>query len=330
MGIKHAITNNASIGTNLKQAAQALQEGKLVGIPTETVYGLAANGFDPIAVAGIFEAKNRPSFNPLILHTNALERFEGWGLHLPEPMLALAQVFSPGALTYVVPQTSNLIPDLVTAGTNAVAIRIPNHPLTLALLEKLPFPVAAPSANKSGYVSPTTAAHVASQLGEEIAYILDGGACGVGVESTIVSFLNPEIELLRYGGVSLEAIEAIIGRVKLPNQGFVDNPVAPGQLAKHYATKVPLVQGIVSELINKFDASRVGVLAFKNVCAEVPIAQQLVLSPNGNLAEAAKGLFAAMRKLDEMDIDFILAEYFPNEGLGRAINDRLHRASIHA
>ncbi|MCU0442178.1 MAG: L-threonylcarbamoyladenylate synthase [Bacteroidia bacterium] len=330
MESKHVLTTTAVIGTDINQATQALEQGKLVALPTETVYGLAANGLDATAVAGVFAAKNRPAFNPLILHTNNFSRFAEWGLELPETMLALAKVFSPGPLTYVVPQTSNLIPDLVTAGTHAVAIRVPKHPLTLKLLAKLPFPVAAPSANKSGYVSPTTAAHVAQQMGAEVAYILDGGACEVGVESTIVSFLNNQVELLRYGGVSVEAIEAVVGKIKLPQQGFVDNPVAPGQLAKHYATKIPLVHGQVETRLKMYNPNEVGILSFTKTYLDVPAQQQLVLSPTGNLVEAAQKLFAAMRTLDEMNIAIILAEVFPNEGLGRAINDRLHRASIHA
>lgn len=162
------------VGTDLQTAITFLQQGQLVAIPTETVYGLAANAFNPDAVAQIFAVKNRPSFNPLIIHTNSLNRLQDWGLQLPQKMLQLAEHFSPGPLTYVIPK-SNIIPDIVTAGTPAVAVRIPNHPLTLELLSKLDFPLAAPSANPSGYVSPTTAQHVNQQLGNTLPYILDGG-----------------------------------------------------------------------------------------------------------------------------------------------------------
>ncbi len=314
-------------GTDIQAAITCLIQGQLVAIPTETVYGLAANAFDADAVARIYKAKNRPQFNPLIIHTNSLQRLEQWGLVLPEAMLKLALSFSPGPLTYVIPK-SDQIPDLVTAGTSAVAVRIPNHPLTLELLSKLDFPIAAPSANPSGYVSPTSATHVSNQLGEQVCYILDGGDCTVGVESTIISFLKETPEILRFGGLSIESIESVIGKVTLPTKGFVDNPVAPGQLARHYATKHKLVIGNPSEYIEQYNPKRTGVISFHTLYPNIPTAQQFVLSPEGNLDKAAQQLFAAMRQMDALDLDLIVAELFPNEGLGRAINDRLKRASV--
>lgn len=317
------------IGTEIHLASSCLIQGELVAIPTETVYGLAANAFNADAVARIYKAKNRPQFNPLIIHTNSIERLQQWGLELPEAMLKLAARFSPGPLTYVIPK-SNQIPDLVTAGTSAVAVRIPNHPLTLELLSTLDFPLAAPSANPSGYVSPTTAQHVNAQLGDQVCYILDGGECSVGVESTIISFLDSTPSILRFGGLSVEAIEEVIGKVNLPAQGFVDNPVAPGQLARHYATQHKLVIGNPMDYIQQYNPQRLGVISFKTQYPNIPTEQQLVLSPEGNLDKAAQQLFAAMRSIDTLDIDLIVAERFPDEGLGRAINDRLKRAGVSA
>lgn len=320
------------VGTDLQTAISFLQQGQLVAIPTETVYGLAANAFNPDAVAQIFAVKNRPSFNPLIIHTNSLTRLKDWGLQLPQKMLLLAESFSPGPLTYVIPK-SNLIPDIVTAGTPAVAVRIPNHPLTLELLSKLDFPLAAPSANPSGYVSPTTAQHVNQQLGNTLPYILDGGACEVGVESTIISFLDDTPTLLRHGGITLEQLEHVIGKVidkpgEAGDEILTDNPVAPGQLARHYATKHVLIHDDPKKNFDQFNPQKTAVISFKTSYMQVPQNLQFVLSPQGNLAEAAQKLFAAMRMVDELDVEVILAEKFPDEGLGKAINDRLKRASV--
>ncbi len=320
------------IGTDLQLAINLLNQGNLVAIPTETVYGLAANAFNANAVAKIFEAKNRPSFNPLIIHTDSIKKLEEWGLLIPENMLLLAKHFSPGPLTYVIPK-SNQIPDIVTAGTNAVAVRIPNHNLTLNLLSQLNYPLAAPSANPSGYVSPTTALHVQNQLGETIPYILDGGACNVGLESTIISFLTDTPTILRHGGITIEQIENIIGKVidKPGDAGekiTTDNPVAPGQLARHYATKHTLIHDNPNIHLSKFNTARVAIISFSQTYADVPNHLQFVLSPNKDLAEAAQKLFSTMRLVDELDVDVILAEKFPDSGLGKAINDRLKRASV--
>lgn len=319
------------IGTDINKAKAFLEQGDLVAIPTETVYGLAANAFNPKAVAKIYETKNRPSFNPLIIHTNSIERLSSWGLTIPEAMLNLATHFSPGPLTYVIRKSAH-IPDMVTAGTDAVAVRIPNHPLTLALLQQLPFPLAAPSANPSGYVSPTRTEHVEQQLGKQLPYILDGGTCHVGVESTIISFLEDQPTVLRHGGVSIEELRAVLGNVKDKQEEaggkiITDNPVAPGQLARHYATKHQLIHGNPNEQLANFLPHRIAIISFTQSYPAVPEAQQRILAPSGDLREAAQGLFAAMRELDQLDIDVILAEKFPDQGVGRAINDRLNRAS---
>lgn len=316
-----------NVGTDIHIAIHCLTNGELVAIPTETVYGLAANAFNLHAVTAIYKAKNRPQFNPLIIHTHSIEQLEKWGLVIPQKMKLLAAHFSPGPLTYVIPK-SDSIPDIVTAGTDAVAVRIPDHPLTLELLRNIDFPLAAPSANPSGFVSPTNAWHVHEQLGNKVSYILNGGDCSVGVESTIISFLDETPSILRYGGLGVEDIEKIIGPVTLPTGGFIDNPVAPGQLARHYATNRKLIVGDPLKYLHTYAPERIGVIAFSSVYSEIPTRNQIVLSTHGNLDEAAQQLFAAMRTIDTFDIDIIIAEKFPEEGLGRAINDRLKRAAV--
>jgi L-threonylcarbamoyladenylate synthase len=322
-----------NVGTNVFTAAEHLKAGELVAIPTETVYGLAANALDENAVTRIFEVKNRPQFNPLILHIADLDRLKGLELSFPAIALALAQKFSPGPLTYVIP-TSGKIPGIVTSGTPAVAIRIPAHPLTLELLNLLDFPLAAPSANTSGTVSPTKATHVSEQLGNKVSYILDGGDCQVGLESTIISFLEKRPRILRFGGITPEEISAIIGPIYLPEKGFVDNPVAPGMLERHYATSKTLVLGDANQLIHEAhqqsNIPRIATISLNNDFAAIPAAYQFRLSPTGDLQEAARRLFSAMHLADEMDIDLIIADKFPEYGLGMAINDRLKRASTDA
>jgi L-threonylcarbamoyladenylate synthase len=315
-----------TMGTDIELAAHYLRLGQLVAIPTETVYGLAANAFDSHAVLEIYKAKNRPQFNPLIIHTDNLQKLESWGLLLPEKMRLIAAKHSPGPITYVIPK-SNHIPDVVAAGTDAVAVRIPQHALTLQLLASLDFPLAAPSANPSTYVSPTTAQHVHEQLGHKISYILDGGACGVGVESTIISFVEPTPTILRYGGLAVEELEKIIGPISKMVAEVDEQPIAPGRIAKHYATRIPLLMGNPDDFIHKYPSEKIGVLSFSKVYSAIPLINQYVLSPSRNLDEAARMLFSAMRCLDKSNIDIIVAEVFPDEGLGKAINDRLKRAS---
>lgn len=314
------------IGKDLDYAAQLLTAEEVVAIPTETVYGLAGNALSAKAVAKIFAVKNRPAFDPLIIHTHAVSRLAAWTEPLPESLRQLAEQFMPGPLTLLVPKRP-IIPDLVTAGSPLVAVRIPSHPLTLALLEQLPFPVAAPSANPFGYISPTTAQHVARQLGKKINYILDGGPCTVGLESTIVGIENGQITVFRKGGLPVEAIEKVVGSVQVRDHSS-SNPQAPGMLKSHYAPRIPLRLGNLQTLKEGLNKQRLGILAFQHQLPDVPARQQIILSPGGDLQEAAQQLFAAMRQLDQMDIDLILAEPLPETGLGRAINDRLRRASV--
>lgn len=313
------------IGQDIIYAKQQLEKGLLVGIPTETVYGLAANALDQQAVTRIFEAKNRPSFDPLIIHTSSWNRVGQWVRDIPPLAQQLADNFLPGPLTLLLPKRA-IIPDIVTAGLPLVGIRIPSHPLTKSLLEQLDFPLAAPSANPFGYISPTTAQHVANQLGEKVAYILEGGPCAVGVESTIISFEEGRPTVLRKGGIAIEDIEALIGPVTV-YANSTSNPQAPGMLKSHYAPNVPFYLGQLDQLFAQHQDKKVGVLAFHQGLTADSITHQIILSPSANLAEAAQGLFAAMRTLDQLPLDLIIAEPFPEEGLGRAINDRLRRAA---
>lgn len=313
----------AVIGTDIYKAAELLRAGELVAIPTETVYGLAANAFDGRAALRIFEAKQRPSFDPLIVHCHSLEQAETFLQEIPEEAKKIAHAFWPGPLTLLLPKTDR-IPDVVTSGLPTVAVRVPRHPLSQKLLEALNFPLAAPSANPFGYISPTTAAHVQEQLGERISYILDGGPCKVGVESTIIGFEGHKTIVYRLGGMSVEDLQPYCHEIELMPYSS-SNPQAPGQLKSHYAPRIPLILGDLTALISQYDKDEVAVLSFRDTYPEV--AGQYTLSPAGDLQEAAQNLFRAMRKLDQMPVKVILAEQVPDYGLGRAINDRLSRAA---
>lgn len=315
-------------GVDISKAAALLKEGNVVAIPTETVYGLAANALNADAVLKIYEAKQRPQFNPLIVHVSSWDRALQFVDHVPEEAGRLAHHFWPGPLTLLLEKKKN-VPDIVTAGSNRVAIRIPNHILTLQLLQELDFPVAAPSANPSGYVSPTTAGHVYQNLAGKIPYILDGGACTVGVESTIVGWNEKgETEIYRLGGVGVEAIEQVLGKNVHIRQSITENPDAPGQLKSHYATHTPLYLGQIPDLIKQFEGKRMLLINFSKTVEPVQVDQQLILSPSGTFEEAAKNLFGVLREADLLQADVILAEKMPDEGLGRAINDRLSRAQF--
>ena len=296
--------------------------GELVAIPTETVYGLAANAFDGQAALRIFEVKRRPSFDPLIVHTSSLEKAAFFLKEIPEEAIKLAEALWPGPLTLLLPRNEK-IPDLVTAGLPDVAVRIPRHPLSLQLLQELDFPLAAPSANPFGYISPTTAQHVEEQLGGKIPYILDGGPCQIGVESTIIGFNGNKAIVYRMGGMSLEDLASYCPDISLMPYSS-SNPKAPGQLKSHYAPRTPVVMGQISELLRLYNKEDVAVLSFRDTYPEVP---QVTLSPSGDVNEAAKNLFSALRELDKLPVKYILTEAVPEYGLGRAINDRLARAA---
>lgn len=310
------------IGTDIQTVCNLLQKGEVVAIPTETVYGLAANAYNKDAVLSIFRIKNRPDFDPLIIHTHSIKEVSKLALNFPEKAKILANKFWPGPLTLVLPKSPH-IPYEVTSGLETVGIRIPSHPLTLKLLQMIDFPLAAPSANPFGYVSPTNAKHVEDQLGEKIPYILDGGNCDVGIESTIISFENEEPVILRKGKISKEEIESMIGPVS-EQVNSSSNPKAPGMLLSHYAPLTPLVV-YKKEIIKDF--TNTGFIGFKSFHSEVPLNQQMVLSATGDLIEAARSLYAVLRKMDEKKLNLIYIELCPELGIGKAINDRIFRAT---
>lgn len=316
----------AEIGKSIETALHLLEKGELVAIPTETVYGLAGNALNAKAVLEIFKVKNRPQFDPLIVHVASIAKAKELAETFPVKAEKLATTFWPGPLTMLLKKKS-FIPDLVTSGLDTVAIRCPDHDLTRALLQALSFPLAAPSANPFGYISPTQPAHVNEQLGEKIKYILDGGDCAVGIESTIIGFENEVPMVYRLGGLSLEKIESVIGKVSVQLNSS-SNPKAPGQLQSHYAPTKKMKLGNINDLLRLYGTERVGVITFQKHIENIDGDHQIILSPTGNLEEAAQKLFASLRTLDKNDIDMILAEEVPDVGLGKAINDRLRRAAF--
>ncbi len=317
----------AIIGSDILYAQKLLETSGVVAVPTETVYGLAANAYDEAAVLKVFYIKQRPSFDPLIVHAGSLEQIQKFVKKFPQKALKLAYRFWPGPLTLVL-EKKTIIPDVVTSGLCSVAVRVPQHALTLQLLRRLDFPLAAPSANPFGYISPTTPQHVQQQLGMQIPYILAGGPCTVGIESTIVGFEGEQPIVYRLGGVCLEDIERAVGPVQVFHQGG-SRPQAPGMLANHYAPKKPLMVGELPVLLDQHATQRVGILVFQQPCLDIALDRQVILAPTGNLNEAAQNLFAALRTLDTLPIDTMLASFVPNTGMGRAINDRLKKAATH-
>jgi L-threonylcarbamoyladenylate synthase len=310
----------------LDEAADLLRNGGLVAFPTETVYGLGAAAFDPKAVARIFEAKGRPRFDPLIVHVCDPEQVCLLAGGIPAMARTLIEQFWPGPLTLVLPK-ADAVPDLVTAGLPTVAIRMPRHPLALELIRRAGTPIAAPSANAFGFTSPTSARHVLDHLAGKVDRVLDGGACPVGIESTIVSLAGESPVLLRPGGIPAEDIEAVAG--PLARAASVGNGVvaAPGLLSRHYAPRTPLTLVGAGEPPSPEAGKKIGVLAFRAIASPARFAAVEVLSPGGELREAAAHLFGALRRLDERGLDGIFAQTVPESGLGVAINDRLARAS---
>lgn len=315
------MSNPARFDAGIAAAADALRRGALVGMPTETVYGLAADATSGEAIAGIYSTKSRPRFNPLIIHAFSIEAAMGLGT-FPPLARSLAEAFWPGPLTLVVPrQRSAAIADLATAGLDTIALRVPAHPVARALITAFGRPVAAPSANRSGHVSPTTAAHVATDLGDRVAVILDAGPTGIGVESTIVGLTDETPRLLRSGGVARDAIEAAIGR-PLAAPAEASAPVAPGMLRSHYAPAAHV--RLNAETVRPGEA----LLAFGEPlpAGAEQAAATINLSRSGDLGEAAARLFSALRELDGTAATIAVAP-IPDHGLGEAINDRLTRAA---
>ena len=314
------------ISKDISKAVALLIAEDIVAIPTETVYGLAGNIYSEKAIKAIFETKKRPFFNPLIVHIPSVDSLSTIVDYIPKKAQLLTDAFWPGPITLVLKKLQN-IPDLITAGKDTVAVRVPNHPVTLELLNQLKFPLAAPSANPFSSISPTTAQHVETYFKDNIKMVLDGGACKSGIESTIIGFENDEPIIYRLGSTSIEAIEAVVGTIQIKNKKEV-TPDAPGMLERHYAPKtITVLTDNVLDSIKKYSDKRIGLLVFNSEFESEAISSQIILSKNGSLEEAASKLYDALHQLDHQDLDIIIAEEFPDYGLGKSINDRLKRAT---
>lgn len=309
-------------------AAEIIRAGGLVAFPTETVYGLGADALNADAVARIFEAKQRPQFDPLIVHIAEHPALATLVPQLSSAAHQLIKRFWPGPLTLIVPKHP-VVPDLVTAGLPTVAIRMPAHPVAQALIREAGVPIAAPSANPFGYVSPTTAQHVHEGLGDKVDLILDGGPCAIGVESTILSMVGTSPELLRPGSITLAELREVLGPI-IRTSSADAAPVAPGQSARHYATYTPIT---ILPAPGNWPAlqprERAGLLALSTAGdVDSQFCAVEVLSASGDLREAARHLFAALRRLDALNLDRLYAEPCEEQGLGLAIMDRLRRCAV--
>ena len=314
------------ISKDIQKAITLLTNEKLVAIPTETVYGLAGNIFSEKAIKSIFSTKKRPFFNPLIVHISSTNSLNDIVIHLPEKAKLLAAAFWPGSMTLVL-KKNDKIPDIITAGKNTVAVRVPNHPVTLELLKQLPFPLAAPSANPFGSISPTKPEHVERYFKDDIEQVLDGGSCTNGIESTIIGFENDEPIIYRLGALAIEDIEAVVGKINIKNKEEI-SPDAPGMLARHYApaTRTFLVDNVANE-VKKHSGKKIGILVFKD-SLNAPFLTEIILSKKGSMQESASKLYDSLHELDHQNLDVIITEKFPNHGLGKSINDRLQRATF--
>lgn len=320
-------------GPDLEKAAKALLEGYLVAFPTETVYGLGADAFNARAVAKVFEAKNRPFFDPLIIHIAEMETLprivdcNALSAISREKLSILTERLWPGPLTLILPKQKE-VPDLTTAGLTTAAVRFPAHPAAQQLIRLSSGAVAAPSANPFGRISPTRAEHVKTGLGDKVDFIIDGGKTQVGLESTVLDLNQEKPLILRPGGVSLETLQALIGAVEFSLDSSPEKPVSPGQLKNHYSPRTPLILCRQGEM--DAGAPGEGRLYFslpKNINRETAFGSIRVLSESSDLAEAAVNLFDMLHELDALGLKLIRAEEAPETGLGLAINDRLRRAS---
>lgn len=314
------------ISKDISKAVALLNAEEIVAIPTETVYGLAGNIFSEKAIKSIFETKQRPFFNPLIVHIPSVDQLEKIVEYIPKKAKLLAEAFWPGPITLVLKKKA-IIPEIITASKDTVAVRVPNHPTTLALLNQLEFPLAAPSANPFSSISPTTAKHVEMYFKDNIKMVLDGGACASGIESTIIGFENDEPIIYRLGSTPIENIEAIVGKIEIKNKTEVA-PDAPGMLERHYAPKTTtILTDNVLDIIELYHNKRIGVITFQSEIKNSNVDVQIALSKTGDLSESASNLYDVLHQLDKMSLDLIIAEKFPDYGLGKSINDRLERAT---
>jgi len=315
------------ITKSIEKAIKALGQSSVIAIPTETVYGLAASIYDESAIRSIYEIKQRPLDNPLIVHLADQDRLAEVVKEIPPAAQKLADRFWPGPLTLLLPKSAK-VPEIVTAGLPKVGVRVPDHAVTLDLLSQLDFPLAAPSANPFKRISPTNAAQVEAYFGDQIEVILDGGECKKGLESTIVGFEHEKPVIYRLGSITKEAIESCLGsNVKLKNKKD-SAPDSPGMLLKHYSPRTPMIlSNNLLESLLWHQGKKLGLLLFEQPIDEKGITKQIILSKNGDLGEAATKLYQAMQELDRSDLDLIIAERFPDYGLGATINDKLERAS---
>ncbi len=313
------------IGKDIEAAAEWLKKDELVAIPTETVYGLAANACSETAIRKVFETKKRPAYNPLIVHLDKVSKIEQYVSSFPDIARSMLMEFSPGPLTVLLP-TNSTLPSIVNDGKELVAFRIPNHPMTLELLSKSEFPLVAPSANLFTTISPTDPKHVLKNFDGQIPYILDGGPCEVGIESTVVGFDADEKPVIyRQGAITEEEIRSFAGYAGLfKKEG---DHSSPGLSALHYSpvTKLILVDDISS--VKSIDFTRTGMMSFQYDHPSFPSKNKFILSPSGDLKEAARNLYKALHHLDDLHLDFIIAERMPDSSIGSAINDRLKRAA---
>lgn len=310
--------------TDIDEAVAALRRGEVVGMPTETVYGLAGNAADDDAVRRIFNTKGRPADHPLIVHVAAAEQLSDWARDIPQPAWQLATAFWPGPMTLILKKAA-AVSDLVTGGQDSIGIRIPRHPIALRLLQAFGGGLAAPSANRFGHVSPTTAQHVRDEFGDAVPIVLDGGACSIGIESTIIDLSTGTPRILRPGQISREAIAAVIGNID--DGGSVDSPRVSGALASHYAPRTPTESLPRARLAARWrqahdDGERALVLSI----GALPAGTEGLALPN-QADDYARHLYAALRSLDNEGADRILVERTPDSDDWRAIKDRLQRAA---
>jgi L-threonylcarbamoyladenylate synthase len=328
--------DNLENNPQVVDAAHFLQENEVVALPTETVYGLGGNAESDVAVEKIFAAKGRPSDNPLIIHIADKMQLTAFVAEIPKKAEILMERFWPGPLTIIFKKKDGVLSDKATAGLETVAVRMPDHPVALALLKKCQLPIAAPSANSSGKPSPTKAQHVMEDLNGKIAGVLDGGATGVGVESTVLDCTEEIPVILRPGGVTKEQLEAVVGEVHL-DAALLDEaskPKAPGMKYQHYAPNAPLylvngsksfLQGLIEE--KQRDGLRVGVLATEESVKDYQADVSIACGKRSELESVATALYETLRAFNQEKVDIIFSEMFPNTGVGHAIMNRLQKAA---
>ena len=313
------------VGKSINESVKNLIKGEIVCIPTETVYGLGVNALNQKAVDKVFKLKKRPYFDPLICHTNSIEKVKMFVKNFPRKAEILAKKFWPGPLTILL-EKKKIVPDITTSKLKTVGFRIPDNKLTLSILEKIDFPIAAPSANPFGYISPTLPKHILDMFKNDISYVLDDGGCDIGIESTIVGFEDKKTLVYRVGGITIEKLENVIGEVEIFKKN-IKLPISSGMLKNHYSPKKDLIVGEIQFLIKKYINKKIGILSFNKYYKGIDLKNQIILSKNLNLEQASRNLYKSLHLLDNMNIDIILTSLLPNHGIGKSINDRIIKAS---